>query len=101
MRMLGPISTRSKDPHTQIGCVIAGPDKNIRSTGFNSFPRGIKDDVPERLERPEKYLWIEHADRNAIYAAARCGTPLDGCSMYLPALPLYGLWSRNHSIWNY
>ncbi len=85
--MLGPISSRSKDPNTQIGCIIAGPDHNIRSTGYNSFPRGVRDDIPERYERPEKYMWIEHGDRNAIYAAARVGTPLEGCTMYLPGLP--------------
>jgi dCMP deaminase len=87
MNMLGPISARSKDPNTQIGCVITGSDHNIRSTGYNSLPRGIRDDVPERYERPEKYMWIEHGDRNAIYAAARVGTPLEGCKMYLPGLP--------------
>ena len=87
MGMLEPIARRSKDPNTHVGCVIAGPDHNIRSTGYNSFPRGIRDDVPERLERPEKYMWIEHGDRNAIYAAARVGTPLEGCTMYLPGLP--------------
>ena len=87
MAMLGPISSRSKDPNTQIGCVITGQDHNIRSTGYNSLPRGIRDDVPERYERPEKYMWIEHADRNAIFAAARVGTPLEGCRMYLSGIP--------------
>lgn len=87
MNLLGPIASRSKDPNTHVGCVIVGPDNNIRSTGYNSFPRGIDDTVLERLERPEKYMWIEHGDRNAIYAAARVGTPLDGCKMYLPGLP--------------
>lgn len=87
MKMLGPIKSRSKDPNTQTGCVITGPEHNIRSTGYNSFPRGIDDNVPERFERPEKYYWIEHCDRNAIYAAARVGTPLEGCTMYLTGLP--------------
>jgi dCMP deaminase len=70
-----------------MGCVIVGPDNNVRSTGYNSFPRGVIDDIPARLERPEKYMWIEHADRNAIYAAARVGTPLQGCRIFLPGLP--------------
>lgn len=87
MNLIGPIASRSKDPNTQVGCVVVGPENNIRSTGYNSFPRGIQDDIPERLERPEKYFWLEHADRNAIYAAARVGTPLEGCKMYLPGLP--------------
>lgn len=87
MQMTDLIASRSKDPNTQVGCIIVGPENNIRSTGFNSFPRGIFDDVPLRLERPEKYMWIEHAERNAIYAAARVGIPLNGCSIYQPGLP--------------
>ncbi len=74
LRICRHVASRSKDPNTQIGCVIVGPAHEIRSTGYNSFPRGIRDDVPERLGRPAKYLWMEHAERNAIYNAARAGT---------------------------
>jgi dCMP deaminase len=81
------VATRSKDPNTQIGCVIVGPAHEIRTTGYNSFPRGIRDDVPERLVRPAKYLWIEHAERNAICNAARCGTALEGCTIYVEVMP--------------
>lgn len=81
------VALRSKDPNTQIGCIIVGPSHEIRSTGYNSFPRGINDKAPERLERPEKYLWIEHAERNAIYNAARAGTPLQGCTIYVEVTP--------------
>jgi len=81
------VAARSKDPNTQIGCVIAGPAHEIRSTGYNSLPRGIRDGVPERLVRPTKYLWMEHAERNAIYNAARCGTPLEGCTLYVEIMP--------------
>ncbi len=83
-RMVG---ARSKDPNTKLGCIIVGPAREIRSTGYNSFPRGIRDDVPERLVRPTKYLWIEHAERNAIFNAARCGTPLEGCTLYVEIMP--------------
>ena len=81
------VAARSKDPNTQIGCVIVGPAHEIRSTGYNSFPRGIRDDVPERLERPAKYLWIEHAERNAICNAARAGTATEGCTLYVEIMP--------------
>jgi dCMP deaminase len=81
------VAARSKDPNTQIGCVIIGPAREIRTTGYNSFPRGIRDDVPERQQRPTKYLWIEHAERNAICNAARCGTPLEGCTIYVEIMP--------------
>jgi dCMP deaminase len=67
--------------------LIIGPDHEIRTTGYNSFPRGIDDSVAERYERPEKYFWIEHAERNAIYSAARVGIPLNGCTLYLNWMP--------------
>jgi dCMP deaminase len=81
------IREKSKDPHTKVGCVIVGSANEIRSTGYNSFPRGINDDVPERKERPAKYDYFEHAERNAIYNAARVGIPLDGCTIYMQGLP--------------
>ena len=81
------VGTRSKDPNTQLGCIVVGPNHEIRSTGYNSFPRGIRDDVPERLVRPEKYLWIEHAERNAICNAARAGTATEGCTIYVEIMP--------------
>jgi dCMP deaminase len=77
------IKLKSKDQSTQIGAVIVGKDKEIRSTGYNSFPRGLDDNKPERQERPIKYFYFEHAERNAIYNAARMGTPLDGTTIYL------------------
>ncbi len=43
--------------------------------------------MPERLERPNKYLWIEHAERNAICNAARAGTSTAGCTLYVELMP--------------
>jgi dCMP deaminase len=77
----------SKDESRKVGCVIVGPHREVRAIGYNGFPRGIDDDASDRNERPAKYLWTEHAERNAIYQAARIGTPLDGCSMYLEWFP--------------
>lgn len=85
--LLAQVAVKSKDPSTKIGALIVGPDKEIRSTGYNSFPRGLDDNVQERMERPEKYYWIEHAERNAIYNAARCGTALKGCAVYVNSVP--------------
>lgn len=74
---------RSKDRSTKVGAVIVGPDNEIRSTGYNSFVRGIDDHLEERHQRPAKYEWTEHAERNAIYCAARHGAALKGCRMYI------------------
>lgn len=43
LRLAEHIAGWSKDPSTQVGCVVVGPDREIRSTGFNGFPRGIED----------------------------------------------------------
>lgn len=155
------VASKSKDPSTKVGCVIVGPDNEIRSTGYNGFPRGVKEvvqQVPEehipveaqwnaverdlsarcscgavingiaypppeeiarlhmsahdiqlqacysndhfypsnnppvtvlsdRWERPTKYDFVEHAERNAVYNAARVGVPLKGCRAYLNWAP--------------
>jgi dCMP deaminase len=77
----------SKDRSTKVGCIIVGQDRLIRAIGFNGFPRGIDDDIEDRHARPNKYDWTEHAERNAIYNAARIGISLNGCTMYLPWFP--------------
>ena len=76
------VSTKSKDT-TKMGCVIVGPNHEIRTTGYNGFCRGIDDSVESRHDRPEKYYWAEHAERNAIYNAARNGIPLEGTTAYI------------------
>lgn len=77
------VKLKSKDRSTQIGAVIVGMDNEVLSTGYNSFPRGMDDSKEERQERPEKYFWFEHAERNAIYNAARVGTSLIDSTIYL------------------
>ena len=77
------VKLKSKDNNTQIGVVIIGKDNEIVSTGYNSFPRGINDSILSRQDRPEKYFWFEHAERNAIYNAARIGVSTLGTTMYM------------------
>jgi dCMP deaminase len=77
----------SKDRSRKVGCVIVGPYREIRAVGYNGFPRGADDSPDERHQRPTKYLWTEHAERNAIFQAARVGIAVQGCTMYLPWFP--------------
>ena len=81
------VSTWSKDPSTKTGAVVVGPDKEIRSTGYNGLVRGVRDDVPERMERPTKYDFFEHAERNAVYNACLNGTSLRGCTIFCTLTP--------------
>jgi dCMP deaminase len=80
--MAGTTARKSKDKSTQVGCVIVGPGREIRSLGYNGFPRGVNDNAPERHERPLKYMIVVHAEANAIANAARSGVSLEGCSLY-------------------
>jgi dCMP deaminase len=77
----------SKDRSRKVGCVIVGPSNEIRSIGYNGFIRGADDEDEDRHDRPAKYDWTEHAERNAIYHAAMLGIPLRGCRMYLAWFP--------------
>jgi dCMP deaminase len=42
---------------------------------------------PERLERPEKYHWMVHAEANSVANAARNGVALKGGTVYSSFLP--------------
>jgi dCMP deaminase len=77
-------ATKSKDPSTKVGALIARPDHSVASTGFNGFPRGIED-TPERLNnRDVKYSLILHAESNALDTARE---DLTGYTLYCTFMP--------------
>ena len=78
---------KSKDTSSHLGAVIVGSSNELRSMGYNGICRYVKDDIPERNERPEKYYWYEHAERNAIYNSLLAHTSVDGCTMYTNGTP--------------
>lgn len=78
---------KSKDTSTKAGCVVVSKEKSIISQGFNGLPRGVNDSIPERSIRPDKYMWYEHAERNAVYNACRMGTSLEGATIYVTNTP--------------
>lgn len=81
----------SPDPSTQNAAVLVGPGASDHDKGkiftetfsVNEFPRGVPY-LDERWERPQKYDWIEHAERNAIFSAARQGIMTQGLTMVCP-----------------
>ena len=76
------VARKSKDRSTQVGAVIVGPHREIRSAGYNGPCRGEADDDPAIQARPLKYDLFEHAERNCIYNATFCGVSTAGCTMY-------------------
>lgn len=80
------VASKSKDPKTRIGAIIV-KDNRIISTGYNGIPIGVNDKVEKRHDRPDKYFWYEHAERNAILSAARNGISTEGATMYTNGVP--------------
>jgi dCMP deaminase len=72
------VAKRSKDPSTQVGCVIV--DKKMRpvSFGYNGWVGGC-DETKMSYERPMKYYLVIHAEMNAILFAKRS---LEDCVLY-------------------
>lgn len=71
----------SHDPNTQNGAIVVPHDSGYAAVAANELPCGFRR-TPERLVSPNKYRWIEHAERNAIYAAARMGSKTSGATLY-------------------
>lgn len=73
---------RSEDSHTQVGVVlVAASGRSIYAS--NRFPAGVARHQ-HRMDREEKYMYMEHAERAAIYKAAACGLPTAGSRLYAP-----------------
>jgi dCMP deaminase len=81
------VASKSKDPSTKVGCVVVGPDMEVRATGYNGFPRGVADSVERLADRDGKLHFMVHAEANAVAAAARVGTSLKGCTVVVTKFP--------------
>jgi len=73
---------KSPDRSTQNAAVLISKSGQIiyQTISANNFPHGVPKS-PDRLERPTKYFYTEHAERNAIYAAANAGISTNGLTM--------------------
>ena len=87
IKLCNLIASWSKDRSTKVGAVIVNGRNKLVSVGYNGFPIGFDDNVDQRHERPQKYEYTEHAERNAIYSAAELGVSVKGCTMYLCWFP--------------
>jgi dCMP deaminase len=89
LEMAKNVSAWSKDPSTQVGSIAVDPiKKNIISTGYNGFPRGILDSVERYEHKPTKYKLVVHSEMNLIYNASYTGVSLNGSTLYVYGLPV-------------
>ena len=82
------IAQYSQDPSTQVGCVIVHPSMGVISLANNSFPNGITP-THERLHGADKHIYMEHAERNALYRCTQGVLSTKGCHMYTTLLPCF------------
>ncbi|WP_338971321.1 dCMP deaminase family protein [Spiroplasma endosymbiont of Panorpa germanica] len=82
---------RSKDPETQVGCVVVNNLNQIISSGYNGFPRGISNDSfpwdrNQENQFDNKYPYVVHSEMNAIVSARG---DLSGCIIYTTLFPCH------------
>ena len=69
MGMARNMATLSPDAETQVGAIMLSEEGRIVASSFNGFVRGAVDgSLP--TTRPDKYPYIQHAERNILYNCA-------------------------------
>lgn len=75
----------SRDPSTQTGAIITGPDGIMLGSGYNRFPFGMAQTEERMANRADKLSRIVHCEIDALVKAGRLGP---GCSLYTtPFMP--------------
>jgi dCMP deaminase len=70
----------------QVGAAILVCDGAGTIAACNTFPKGVAD-LDWRHEGDGRLVWMEHAERNAIFAAAREGRALAGATLATTFFP--------------
>lgn len=78
------VSASSKDPSTKVGIVIV-KNKIVVGTGYNGFPRGVRDLRSRYDDRETKYALVVHGEPNAILMA---GDRASGATLYAWPFPV-------------
>lgn len=79
MKIAETVAMKSKDPSSQMGCVIVDPKKRVISVGYNGLIQGADESKMTLSERPMKYHFVIHAEMNALLYAKR---DLTDCTLY-------------------
>ena len=70
----------------RVGAVLVARNGDATLTGCNTFPHGVRNTEQRHLGNG-RFVWMEHAERNAIYAAAKAGVPTDGATLATTFFP--------------
>lgn len=78
------VAKRSKDPHTKVGAVLV-KDGRVIGIGYNGEPRQFK--YKFNWHSAEKYLYVVHAEMNAIANACAIGVSCQNADIYVTLSP--------------
>ncbi len=80
------VARQSPNRVRKVGAVLLPRDGSAALAACNTWPSGVHE-TEERHQGDGRLIWMEHAERNAIYAAARAGTSTDGASLASTLFP--------------
>lgn len=81
------VANWSKDPSTTVGAVLVDEQNNVRTLGYNGFPRGIHDSDERLHSRELKYGLTVHAEQNVISTCSQLGINTKNCTLVCTHLP--------------
>ena len=93
MKLAYAVSKESDDPkaiivpRSAVGVVIARGSEVLSKSANRLPPKMRRSHSIKDPEAPERYVWIEHAERCAIYDAAIEGISVDGATLYCTRFP--------------
>ena len=80
------IAAAAKSPNRvrKVGAVLVTATAELAAC--NAFPPGVEP-LPERAVGDNRFIWLEHAERTAIFEAARRGIAIDGATLLSTDFP--------------
>ncbi|TCR64774.1 deaminase [Bosea sp. BK604] len=85
MRAALAASRESPNRVRQVGALLQAGD-GTTIAACNTFPAGVRD-LPERHEGDGRFVWMEHAERHAIFTAAKRGIATAGATLTTTFFP--------------
>ena len=79
LKIAETVALKSKDPSSQMGCVIVDNHKRVVSVGYNGMVQGADESKMTLKDRPMKYHFVIHSEMNALLYAHK---DLTGCTIY-------------------
>ncbi len=79
LKIAETVALKSKDPSSQMGCVIVDNHKRVVSVGYNGMVQGADESKMTLKERPMKYHFVIHSEMNALLYAHK---DLTSCTIY-------------------